>query len=415
MYMHRRLASAAALISMTAALCSAQGITSAHSGLLHYSEGTVSVDGNTVEQKVGKFTEIKENSVLRTAQGRAEILLTPGVYLRVGENSAVKMLDNRLMSTRVEFLSGSAVVESDDPEISVKDPAVTIVYKDYEIQPLKYGIFEMTSDPSQIKVYKGQATVFAGGTRATIHEGREAGFSAALVTEKFDEKQVDDLYLWARDRSGALSAANLASARSLSANGYSLNNLYMGGMYPGLGFSSGLAGGWYLNQALGMYAYMPFAGTFYSPFGYGLFSPTTIYSYYTPGGYTWSGGTGARSTSFIPQPVAGNLGGGSGLSARAPGRFASGSLPMSGSNSATRGGLSAGLARTNSPSAAAGGRFGGVDNGPNVGGLVAAPAGGFGGGAVGGASGGGVAAGGGGLAAGGGGRVGGGVGVGRAR
>ena len=407
MYMHRRLASAAVLISMTAAVCSAQGVTSAHSGLLHYSEGTVSVDGNTVEQKVGKFTEIKENSVLRTAQGRAEILLTPGVYLRVGENSAVKMLDNRLMSTRVEFLSGSAVVESDDPEVSVKDPAVTIIYKDYEIQPLKYGIFEMTSDPSQIKVYKGQATVIAGGTRATIHEGHEAGFSAALVSEKFDEKQVDDLYLWARDRSGAMSAANLASARSLSANGYSLNNLYMGGMYPGLGFSSGMMGGWYLNQALGMYAYMPYAGTFYSPFGYGLFSPTTIYSYYTPGGYTWSGGTGARSTSFIPQPIAGNLGG-SGLSARAPGRFGSSSLPMSGSGSATRGGLSAGLARTSSPSAAAGGRFGGVENGSNVGGLAAAPAGGFGGGSTGAASGGGLSSGG--LSAGGGARAGGGVG-----
>ena len=71
MYTHRRLASAAVLISMTAAVCSAQGITSAHSGLLHYLEGSVSIDGNTVEQKVGKFTEIKENSVLKTAQGRA--------------------------------------------------------------------------------------------------------------------------------------------------------------------------------------------------------------------------------------------------------------------------------------------------------------------------------------------------------
>ncbi len=416
MYTHRRLASAAVLISVTAAVCSAQGITSAHSGLLHYLEGTVTVDGNTVEQKVGKFTEIKENGVLRTERGRAEILLTPGVYLRVGENSAVKMLDNRLLSTRVEFLSGTAIVESDDPEVSVKDPAVTIIYKDYQIQPLKYGIFEITSDPGQMKVFKGQANVLAGTTHAVIHEGREVEFSAALVTEKFDEKQVDDLYLWARDRSGALSAANLSSARSLSANGYSLNNLYMGGMYPGLGFSSGMMGGWYLNQALGMYAYMPYGGTFYSPWGYGLFSPTTIYQYYSPGGYTWYGGSGARSTSFVPQPVGGIGGTRSGLASGAPGRLSAG-LPVAGSSSSSlgiaRGGYTSGLARANTSSApAAGGRFGGVDSGNTAAnsGFASASSGGFSGGAGAASSGGGMSAG-----AARGGAMGGGGGVGRAR
>jgi hypothetical protein len=357
---------------MTAAVSYAQSVTSAHSGLLHYFEGAVTIDGTAMESKVGKFTEIKENSVLRTEQGRAEILLTPGVYLRVGEHSAVKMLDNRLLSTRVEFLSGTALVESDDPEISVKDPAVTIVYRDYQVQPLKYGIFELNSEPSQVKVFKGQATVLAGANRAIVHEGHLVDFSAALVSEKFDTKQADDLYLWARDRSGSLSAANLASARSLSANGYSTNNLYAGGMYPGLGFNSGMMGGWYLNQSLGMYAYLPYAGTFYSPFGYGLYSPYTIYNYYSPGGYTWYGGSGARSTAFVPQPVSGALATTtrSGFGSSAPGRL-TGGLPVAGSSSAVngsaRGGFTSGLARANAPAPEAGGRFGGVDPSNNAG------------------------------------------------
>ena len=363
MYTHRRLASAAVLISMTAAVCSAQGITSAHSGLLHYLEGTVTVDGNTIEQKVGKFTEIKENSVLKTAQGRAEILLTPGVYLRVGENTQIKMLDNRLLSTRVELLTGTAIVESDDPEVSVKDPAVTIIYKDYEIQPLKFGIFEIATDSNDMKVYKGQAKVAAGPTHAVIREGHDLIFSAALLSEKFNEKQADDLYLWARDRSGSLSAANLASARSLSQGGYSLNNLYTGGMYPGLGFNSGMMGGWYLNQTLGMYAYMPYDGIFMSPWGYGLFSPGTIYSYYSPYGYTWYGGSGARTTTFVPQPVSGSLGSlRSTTHSGAPGRL-TGSLPVAGSGSASvsvaRGGFGSSLARSGSiGSGAASGRVG---------------------------------------------------------
>jgi hypothetical protein len=407
--MLRRLASAAAAVSITAAVCLAQGIVSSRSGLVHYIEGNVTIDGLTVESKVGKFSDLKENSVLKTGQGRAEILLTPGVYLRVGENTTIKMLDNRLLSTRVEFLGGSAIVESDDPEVSVKDPAVTIVYKDYQVQPLKYGIFEITSDPSVMKVYKGQANVLGGTEKSVIREGRELIFSAALLTERFNEKDVDDLYLWARDRSGSLSAANLASARSLSQGGYSLNNLYMGGTYPGLGFNSGLTGGWYFNQRLGMYAYLPYDGLFYSPWGYGIFSPGMIYSYYTPGGYTWSGGGGARTATFVPQPVTGTVGTfRSGNGSSAPGRL-SGNLPVAGSNSGTvssaRGGFTSGLARPVTSSPVSGGRFGGTstassNNGAGVfstASSAASNSGAFSGGSIGGGSigGGGASAGGG--------------------
>ena len=298
MYTHKRLVSVAVLVGMTAAASFAQSVVSAHSGTLHYFDGDVSIDGQSIQSKVGKFSEIKENSVLRTGLGRAEVLLTPGVFLRVGENSSIKMLDNRLLSTRVEVISGTALVESDDPEVSVKDPAVTIVYKDYQIQPVKYGIFEITSDPSQMKVFKGQASVVAGSNKALIKEGRLMPFEAALVSEKFNEKQADDLYLWARDRSAYLSAANMSSARSLASNGYSPLGLYGNG-YPGLGFNDRFQGGWYYNPYLSMYTYMPYGGTMWSPFGYGYFSPYTIYGYYTPGNYYWNGG-GTRTSAGVP-------------------------------------------------------------------------------------------------------------------
>src|SRR4051794_659156 len=192
MFTHTRIASAAVLLSFTAAISNAQSVISAHSGTVHYSEGAVSIDGNQVETKAGKFSQLKEKSVLSTGQGRAEILLTPGVFLRVGENSEVKMLDNRLVSTRVEIVKGTVMVESDDPELSVKNPSVTLLYKDYEIQPLKHGILEITTEPGQLRVFKGQATVIAGKERVAVKEGRMLPFSAALVTERFDDKQADD-------------------------------------------------------------------------------------------------------------------------------------------------------------------------------------------------------------------------------
>src|ERR1700722_1818905 len=116
MYSERPYFSVAVSIVFSSAVCLAQSVTSARSGTLHYFEGQVSIDGTSLMEKPSKFPQIREQSVLRTGKGRAEILLTPGVFLRVGEDSALRMLDTRLISTRVDILSGSAVVESDDPQ-----------------------------------------------------------------------------------------------------------------------------------------------------------------------------------------------------------------------------------------------------------------------------------------------------------
>jgi len=65
-------------------------------------EGRAYLGDKPVEPKLGQFPDIKENQEFRTEDGRAEILLTPGVFLRLGENSSVRMLSTRLTDTRVE-------------------------------------------------------------------------------------------------------------------------------------------------------------------------------------------------------------------------------------------------------------------------------------------------------------------------
>jgi hypothetical protein len=202
-----------------AAVCSAQAVTSARSGTLHYFEGTVSVDGSLIQPKVGRYSELKEQSVLHTGQGRAEVLLTPGVVLRVGDNSAIKMLDNRLVSTRVEILSGTVIAESEDPQMSLRDSPVALIYKDFSIQLVKHGLVEISSDPAQVKVYSGDAAVDianagTANNRATLRKGQLLPLSAALLSEKFNDKVGDALYLWARNRAQSVSAANAAREHS---------------------------------------------------------------------------------------------------------------------------------------------------------------------------------------------------------
>jgi hypothetical protein len=324
-----RILSAMVLMATTVAVCSAQSVISAQSGTLHYFEGDVSIDGAQVQSKAARFSAIKEQSVFSTGLGRAEVLLTPGVFLRIGENSAVRMLDNRLISTRVEVMSGNVIVESDDPQMSIKDSPVSLIYKDYEIRLVKHGLVEISSDPAQLKVYKGETIVNIATDHATVKEGRLLPFSAALLTENFNDKVGDDLYIWARDRSQSLSVANMASARSLSSSGYgnSFGSGYgYGGYGSGYGYGTGLGGwnnGWYYNPYLDMFTFVPGAGTYWNAFGYGFFSPGTIYNYYVPSSY-WYGGGGARGATGIGRPLAGISSGStaaplSGLQQRTPG------------------------------------------------------------------------------------------------
>src|SRR5260370_23254942 len=90
-------------VGVMAAVCGfAQSVISAHSGVIHYTEGKVLVNDKAYETKTSEFGDLKENSVLKTEEGRAEMLLTPGVFLRLGENSSVRMTSNRLSDTRGE-------------------------------------------------------------------------------------------------------------------------------------------------------------------------------------------------------------------------------------------------------------------------------------------------------------------------
>ena len=271
-----RIASIAALVVLGSLTASAQYVTSAKSGILHYSEGAVNIDGKAVDQKLGVFPDIKEKSELSTEAGRAEVLLTPGVFLRVGENTSVRMITNRLIDTRVEFVSGEAIVESDDP---MKDNNVTVVYKDFQVHVRKSSVLCFQSNPEQLKVYHGEAEVELNGNTTVVKAGKLMPFSAALATERFDVKNGDELARWSQRRSEYVAMANVSAAQQAKNNGS-----YWG------------SSSWYYNPYYSMYTYMPYGGVLWNPYGYGFFSPYTVYqAYYYVGNGGGGGVSGPRS------------------------------------------------------------------------------------------------------------------------
>jgi hypothetical protein len=297
----RRVAVLATFAALSGFGAFAQSVISTHSGVLHVSEGAVFADDQPVNQKYGTFPDLKQNSVLRTEQGRAEILLTPGVFLRVGENSAVKMIDNRLADTRVEVLKGSAVVECEDP---MKVNAVTMILGDYQVHVSKSSVMELVANPAELKVFHGEAQVDLNGQLSVVHAGKMLPFNQAMAQEKFDVKNDgDELTRWSQERSEAVAVANVSAAKSLMDSGGS-GMLGTGLMNTGL-YSNGMMpyGSWYYNPFYSMYTYMPLNGMFYNPYGYGIFSPYTVYQVYNnPGYFTTPGSATGTSTSSGNRP-----------------------------------------------------------------------------------------------------------------
>src|ERR1700731_2321688 len=74
---------------------------SAVPGTLNDVEGQVAVAGQSVTSHSVGSVQVEPKQVLETGQGRAEMLLTPGVFLRVGENSAGRLVSPGLADTRV--------------------------------------------------------------------------------------------------------------------------------------------------------------------------------------------------------------------------------------------------------------------------------------------------------------------------
>ncbi len=211
----RFLVAGCSLGVLVAGSACAQYVISSHSGVVQYVEGRAFLGDKPVEPKFGQFPDIKENQEFRTEDGRAEILLTPGVFLRIGENSSIRMLSTRLTDTRVEVLSGSAMIES--TEIP-KDNAVELVYKKDSIRLQKQGLYRVDTEPARFAVYEGEAVVTDPSGQLTLHSGKHTNLGGVLMAENFDRKAEDQdaLYRWSDRRASYVAQANVASASAVN-------------------------------------------------------------------------------------------------------------------------------------------------------------------------------------------------------
>jgi hypothetical protein len=271
-------------------------------GTVNYVEGQVSVNGQPLGTSAFGNTVVQPNQAVNTQNGYVEVLLTPGAFLRIGNNSEVVMPSLGLANIQIHVLRGSAMIEAAD---LVKGTVMDVQINDATTQIEKPGLYAFDANQQAIKVLDGKAKVQVAASTRDIGKDHEITLAdnPKLKSQDFDKKLAasDPLYVWSAARSQAEAQANVQLASNIAVNG---------GWY---------GPGWYWDPFWADYAFLPGAGLLYSPFGWGFYSPGFVWAaplyvghgFYGRGIYApgWRGGVAAGVHPAV-HPYAGGFHGG---------------------------------------------------------------------------------------------------------
>ena len=229
----------------------------ARPGSLNYVEGQASLEGQSLgPEAIGK-TELHAGQSLETQAGKAELLLTPGVFFRLGDNSSATMISLTLTNTELRLDKGEATVE-----VAELHPENNVVIAEgaAKTRLSKTGFYDFDAEHDIVRVYQGEANIEVNGHKIKVENDHQLAFNAgaSMTPEKFNKEQdQDDLYRWSSLRSSYLAEANVDRAQD-----------HQEGYWYGAG--------WDWDPYYAAYTFIPGDGIFYSPFGWGFYSPFDV-------------------------------------------------------------------------------------------------------------------------------------------
>jgi hypothetical protein len=272
-------------------------VISAKAGGINAITGQASVHsrGETDWQQLSITDDLDAGDRVRTDyDGRVEILLNPGSYLRVGGNSEVELSNNSLANLEVRLLRGTAIVEATGADglelnINISTPHAKLAI-------VRHGLYRLNvvpEDATELIVRKGR--VILSDSHTKVKGGNKVVFSATNVSvaklTKEEKKTQENIDVWSKERAQTLAKANSRITERM------LNSAFATyGTWDPFSRTSGL---WFFNSRMGCYTFLPFFYGWGSP--YGSSYSTSVYfpgavSY--PSGYSWptSNGSGPGGT-----------------------------------------------------------------------------------------------------------------------
>ncbi len=186
--------------------------------------------------------------------GRAEILMNPGSFIRLGPDSSFEFASTDLDDVRLKMHKGSAILEVFGTEgfhvdLSADTARFTL---------LETGVYRINASPngtSNIAVWKGKLRAGLEDSDS-VGRGKIVSFDGKTYTvTKFDRDDQDAFAMWSRDRSKELSKIS-STLRPDRLRDPLINSFY--------------GGRWDLFNSFGLWVYDPFFRSFcFLPFGYG--------------------------------------------------------------------------------------------------------------------------------------------------
>ena len=284
-----------------------QYVISAKAGVVNFVEGTVTVAGiDGTSRHLLKRDQLEAGERVTTgSDGKAEILLNPGSYARLGSGSSFEFKTTSLDDLEINLGSGSAIFEvfaSKDFKVTINAPKA----KMFLIQSGIYRVDVLPDGGGRISVTKGRAQL-DDAARAIVKSGGQATLNDRVSQlAKFDSDDKDQLDTWSKARARELARISRRVDEARMRNSL-LNSFRLGrwDMFSSFGL-------WAYDASYGSYSFMPFGWGWNSPYGYG-FGPC-IYTYNLPPKVYWpppyvpgnGNGSGSGSGSHTNTPIANN-------------------------------------------------------------------------------------------------------------
>lgn len=250
--------------------------------------------GNSEWQQLTIKEDLETGDIVRTGlDGRVEMLLNPGSYMRIAENSEFELADNSLQNLEVRLVRGTAIVEvtgAEDTEllINISTPHTRMAI----VRRGLYRVNVVPGDATELIVRKGR--VMLEGSHTKVKGGNKVVFSSNSFSvaklEKADKKKSDDFDGWSKERAHTLAQANSKlSVRTVNAFISSFSNDWYYNVWGRSGIYRGINGIWLFNPGAGCFTFFPFGYGWGSPYG-GSYS-----TFFYAGGYCCGRGFGHPS------------------------------------------------------------------------------------------------------------------------
>lgn len=240
-------------------------------GSLNAVQGQVTIDGYPASAQSLRGEALQRGQSIRTRHGKAELLLTPGSFLRIGNDSQVRMLSRTLADTSVKIDHGRALLDAG----AKYHHHLTVFLDGARARIDKRGLYGFNANRQTVAVLHGKATVYDGGSRVKLKGKRLlriTGQAPPQVTRlNVRAFKSTGLYRWseARNRYEHSAARSVREAISRSGRWF--------------------GPGWYWSPYWGFYAYVASAGPYYfSPY-YGPYYRPYAWNAWSPG---WGPGWG---------------------------------------------------------------------------------------------------------------------------